>query len=167
MGERSFEQIVAKLGQQDEVKVNSSSSKLIHGIGPSVMGPSLDFNGKNVGLDKMGVSCTRFALDGVVIVTGVAFAFDETLPILFLWRLHLKAPGCLDGEQRHWVLHDWDDRCLKLLKNCYNAVPEFAETGSGYRPNYGYTAHLTIVNESNDTKSSTGSPVLVLPKERI
>ncbi|XP_022747347.1 caffeic acid 3-O-methyltransferase-like [Durio zibethinus] len=24
-----------------------------------------------------------------------------------------------------WVLHDWDDdRCLKLLKNCYNALPE-------------------------------------------
>ncbi|XVE62539.1 hypothetical protein DITRI_Ditri06bG0125700 [Diplodiscus trichospermus] len=24
-----------------------------------------------------------------------------------------------------WILHDWDDnRCLKLLKNCYNALPE-------------------------------------------
>ncbi|XWS58548.1 hypothetical protein CRYUN_Cryun08bG0043500 [Craigia yunnanensis] len=27
-----------------------------------------------------------------------------------------------------WVLHDWDDdRCLKLLKNCYNALPEFGK----------------------------------------
>ncbi|OMO70437.1 O-methyltransferase, family 2 [Corchorus olitorius] len=26
------------------------------------------------------------------------------------------------------VLHDWgDDRCLKLLKNCYNALPEFGK----------------------------------------
>ncbi|MBA0684144.1 hypothetical protein Goari_025745, partial [Gossypium aridum] len=24
-----------------------------------------------------------------------------------------------------WILHDWsDDHCLKLLKNCYNAIPK-------------------------------------------
>ncbi|XP_017976302.1 PREDICTED: caffeic acid 3-O-methyltransferase-like isoform X1 [Theobroma cacao] len=27
-----------------------------------------------------------------------------------------------------WILHDWgDDRCLKLLKNCYNALPKFGK----------------------------------------
>lgn len=24
-----------------------------------------------------------------------------------------------------WILHDWsDEKCLKLLKNCYNAIPD-------------------------------------------
>ncbi|GLU19309.1 hypothetical protein SLE2022_355680 [Rubroshorea leprosula] len=24
-----------------------------------------------------------------------------------------------------WILHDWsDDQCVKLLKNCYNAMPD-------------------------------------------
>lgn len=25
----------------------------------------------------------------------------------------------------HWILHDWsDEHCLKLLKNCYKALPD-------------------------------------------
>lgn len=27
-----------------------------------------------------------------------------------------------------WILHDWsNDQCLKLLKNCYDALPEFGK----------------------------------------
>ncbi|KAF9588964.1 hypothetical protein IFM89_017643 [Coptis chinensis] len=31
---------------------------------------------------------------------------------------------CIAGVE-HWILHDWsDDECIKLLKNCYKALPE-------------------------------------------
>ncbi|KAK4268949.1 hypothetical protein QN277_022171 [Acacia crassicarpa] len=30
-----------------------------------------------------------------------------------------------DGIMLKWILHDWsDERCLKLLKNCFNAIPK-------------------------------------------
>ncbi|XP_050387573.1 caffeic acid 3-O-methyltransferase-like [Argentina anserina] len=32
---------------------------------------------------------------------------------------------CGDAIFMKWILHDWsDDHCLKLLKNCYNAIPD-------------------------------------------
>ncbi|WJX71774.1 hypothetical protein P8452_55730 [Trifolium repens] len=27
-----------------------------------------------------------------------------------------------------WILHDWsDERCLKLMKNCYDAIPDYGK----------------------------------------
>lgn len=34
----------------------------------------------------------------------------------------------MNRKKLQWILHDWnDEQCLKLLKNCYKALPNFGK----------------------------------------
>ncbi|KAF5732014.1 hyoscyamine 6-dioxygenase-like [Tripterygium wilfordii] len=68
------------------------------------------------------------------VIAPAAPLIDDDHPVLYkkftyaeyyakFWNRGLNTETCLDAFKT--VLHDWsDDHCLKLLKNCYKAIPD-------------------------------------------
>ncbi|KAL2939670.1 Caffeic acid 3-O-methyltransferase [Bienertia sinuspersici] len=82
-------------------------------------------------------------LENIQQLVDVGGGIGHTLGIITSKYTSIKG---INFDLPHWILHDWDDQhCLKLLKNCYNALPKNGKV---------IVVEEMIANEAGSTNSS-------------